>query len=163
MSMIKHNQCVLFQAAAQRDTAQHVTHTHMHFTAVRHIATQSDVIQHNTEAELSHASLVVHQVCFSRAAISSMSASLSPHAIPAGTLPPFEVAKAYAFHVVLAHIEKHTGMPTSDLLGEDKADFIPLARSLAEVGKGGWGQRGRLALDMECSICAWPTAEAEST
>ena len=27
----------------------------MQFTAVRHIATQSDVIQHNTEAELSHA------------------------------------------------------------------------------------------------------------
>ena len=44
---------------------------HMQFTAVRHILTPSDVIQHNTEPELSHASLVAHQVCSRRAAITA--------------------------------------------------------------------------------------------
>ena len=49
-----------------------------------------------------------------------------------GTLPPFEVAKAYAFEQVLSHIEKHLGMPARQLLGEDKAVFIAKHLELEE-------------------------------
>ena len=59
---------------------------------------------------------------------------LSPKDTPVGTLPPFEVAKAFAFHTALAQIEKHTGMSSRQLLGEDKKAFI--ARHLHLEGGG---------------------------
>ena len=45
----------------------------------------------------------------------------SPDNTPKGTLPPFEIAKAYAFEKVLSQIETHTAKLARVLLGEDKA------------------------------------------
>ena len=64
--------------------------------------------------------------------------SLSPHNTPAGTLPPFEIAKAYAFHMVLMQMEKHMGRSSFELLGEDKAEFI--ARHVQLQGGGAPGR-----------------------
>ena len=52
------------------------------------------------------------------------SASLSPGGTPKGTLPPFEVAKAYAFDVVIGAMEKKMGKSACVLLGGDKGEFI---------------------------------------
>ena len=62
---------------------------------------------------------------------------LSPTDTPVGTLPPFEIAKAFAFHVVIAHMEKHTGMSSRQFLGEEKKAFI--ARQLELKGGGSPG------------------------
>ena len=51
----------------------------------------------------------------------SSSATLSADDTPHGRLPPFEVAKAYAFDAVLARMEKHMGKSACVLLGEEKA------------------------------------------
>ena len=61
-----------------------------------------------------------------------MTTSLSPAHTKEGTLPPFEMAKAYAFEQVLQQVQKHLGMPAYQLLGEDKGTFI--ARHLALHG-----------------------------
>ena len=52
------------------------------------------------------------------------SPSLSPGGTPKGTLPPFEVAKAYAFDVVIGAMEKKMGKSACVLLGGDKGEFI---------------------------------------
>lgn len=49
---------------------------------------------------------------------------LSPDNTPSDRLPPFEIAKAYAFDVVIKQMEKHMGQSARLLLGEDKGDFI---------------------------------------
>jgi hypothetical protein len=59
---------------------------------------------------------------------------LSPSITPTGRLPPFEVAKAYAFDVVLQQMEKHMGKSACVLLGEDKGEFI--AKHLVLKGGG---------------------------
>ena len=64
----------------------------------------------------------------------SSSATLSADNTPKGRLPPFEVAKAYAFEVVLTQMEKHMGKSACVLLGEDKGDFI--AKHLTLKGGG---------------------------
>ena len=51
-----------------------------------------------------------------------------------GRLPPFEVAKAYAFDVVLSQMEKHMGKSACVLLGEEKGSFI--AKNLTLKGGG---------------------------
>ena len=49
---------------------------------------------------------------------------LSPDNTPQGRLPPFEIAKAYAFDIVIKQMEKHMGKSACVLLGEDKGEFI---------------------------------------
>ena len=49
---------------------------------------------------------------------------LSPDNTPIGRLPPFEVAKAYAFDVVIGQMEKHLGKSASLFLGQEKGEFI---------------------------------------
>ena len=64
----------------------------------------------------------------------SSSATLSADDTPNGRLPPFEVAKAYAFDVVLTQMEKHMGKSACVFLGQEKGDFI--AKHLALKGGG---------------------------
>ena len=59
---------------------------------------------------------------------------LSPDGTAQGTLPPFEVAKAWAFETVLKHMEKHLGRSAWMLIGEDKTKFI--AKHLTLKGGG---------------------------
>ena len=49
-------------------------------------------------------------------------------------MPPFEVAKAYAFDVVVGAMEKHMGQSARALQGRDKGEFI--ARKLELQGGG---------------------------
>ena len=49
--------------------------------------------------------------------------SWSPEDTKEGTLPPFEVAKAFAFDVVLRQMESHLGKSCWQLLGEGKTAF----------------------------------------
>ena len=48
----------------------------------------------------------------------------NPENTPAGELPPWEVAKAYAFSVVIEKMREVTGMSVGSLLGTTKAKFI---------------------------------------
>ena len=50
--------------------------------------------------------------------------SLCPDDTPDGCLPPFEVAKAYAFHVAMEAIEEHLGQPAYALLGQRVNSWI---------------------------------------
>ena len=50
--------------------------------------------------------------------------SFAPGATPGGELPPWEVAKAFAFDVVIDHMRKVTGKSTRSLLNATKAQFI---------------------------------------
>ena len=60
--------------------------------------------------------------------------SLAVDSTPKGMLPPFEVAKAFAFDKVLAQMAKHMGKSEWQLIGEDKGDFI--AKHLELKGGG---------------------------
>ena len=73
-----------------------------------------------------------------------------------GTLPPFEVAKAFAFHVALAHIERHTGMSSRQLLGESRKAFI--ARQLQLEGGGTPGFTAVQNAVKKCSEQGWHPA-----
>ena len=53
-----------------------------------------------------------------------MAGPLSPDETRVGRLPPFEVAKAYAFDVVVGAMEKRMGQSARALLGCDKGEFI---------------------------------------
>ena len=63
-----------------------------------------------------------------------MARILAPDDTPKGTLPPFEVAKAYAFDKVLSTMAVHMGKSAWQLLGEDKGEFI--AKHLELKGGG---------------------------
>ena len=63
-----------------------------------------------------------------------MESHLTPDKTPEGYLPPFEVAKAYAFEKVLSQMVEHMGMSVYRLIGENKGDFI--ARHLELQGGG---------------------------
>ena len=91
--------------------------------------------------------LCVAVLCLCACAVrvpSPMESFLSPDNTPSGTLPPFEVAKAYAFEKVLSQVQKHMGMSVWQMLGEDKGTFIG---KLLEL-KGG-GQPSRNAVGSE--------------
>ena len=47
-----------------------------------------------------------------------------------GRLPPFEVAKAYAFDVVLSQMEEHMGKSACALVGEEEGSFIAMNLTL---------------------------------
>ena len=70
-----------------------------------------------------------------------------------GTLPPFEVAKAYAFEQVLSHVEKRLGQSSRQLLGEDKATFI--AKHLVLQGGGTPGRETVFKAIRKCSQPGW--------
>ena len=55
---------------------------------------------------------------------SSTQPTFSADNVQKGRLPPFEVAKAYAFDVVLSQMEEHMGKSACVLLGEEKGAFI---------------------------------------
>ena len=65
--------------------------------------------------------------------------SLRPEDTPEGCLPPFEVAKAYAFHVALEAIEEHLGKPAYALLGKRANTWI--AEQLHVKGGGSLAER----------------------
>lgn len=52
-----------------------------------------------------------------------------------GTLPPFQVAKAFAFHEVLSHVQQHLGLSSQLLLGQDQVTFIAGHLELQGGGK----------------------------
>ena len=60
---------------------------------------------------------------------------LSPDNTPIGRLPPFEVAKAYAFDVVIGQMEKHLGKSASLFLGQERGEFISNQLKLKGGGK----------------------------
>ena len=76
---------------------------------------------------------------------------LAPDNTQDGRLPPFEVAKAYAFDVVLSQMEKHMGKSAAVLLGQDKGAFIAEHLSL----KGG-GHPSRAAVFQNIKHCKEP-------
>ena len=82
-----------------------------------------------------------------------MASSLDPAQTKEGTLPPFEVAKAYAFEQVLSHVQKHLGKSARLLLGEDKATFI--ARHLELQGGGKPNMRTVFKAIKKCSQPGW--------
>ena len=59
---------------------------------------------------------------------------MDPGNTPQGQLPPFEVAKAFAFDAVIQQMEKHTGKSCWESLGQSKKDFT--AQRLQVVGGG---------------------------
>ena len=71
--------------------------------------------------------------------------SFSPANTTEGCQPPFEVAKAYAFHVALADISQHLAKPAYELLGKPSHAWI--AERLELKGGGSPSQRAvRLAI-----------------
>ena len=80
-----------------------------------------------------------------------MAGSLSPANTKKGVLPPFEVAKAYAFETVLRQMEKHTRKSSWMLLGEDKTSFIAKHLTLQ-----GGGRPGSTAVSNAIAKCKTP-------
>ena len=87
----------------------------------------------------------------------NMSKQWSPDSTPSGTLPPFEVAKAFAFDAVLSQIESHTGKTCRQLLGQDKRDFI--ARHLTLKDGGSPGRTAVLVAIRKCKEGWYPGKE----
>ena len=75
-----------------------------------------------------------------------------------GTLPPFEVAKAYAFEQVLSLVEKRVGKSSRQLLGEDKATFI--AKHLMLQGGGTPSRTTVFKAIRKCSRPGWHPGQA---
>ena len=50
--------------------------------------------------------------------------SFAPVDTPPGDLPPWEVAKAYAFHAVIVKMREVTGLSTRRLVGSRQDEFI---------------------------------------
>ena len=82
---------------------------------------------------------------------SSKANPFSPDSTAEGTLPPFEVAKAWAFEQVLKHMEQHFGKSSWMLIGEDKTTFMAKHLQL----KGG-GHPGRTAIFNAIAKCKQP-------
>ena len=68
-------------------------------------------------------------------------------------MPPFEVAKAHAFDVVISQMEKHLGKSSRQLLGEDKGFFI--AKQLELKGGGVPGRTAVFAAIRKCKQKSW--------
>ena len=79
--------------------------------------------------------------------------SLAPDATPDGELPPWEVAKAYAFHTVLAKAAEVLDIPAADLVGEHVADFI--AKQVTLQGGGHPHPRSIRKLVARCQDPSW--------
>ena len=86
-----------------------------------------------------------------------MESPLSPDNTPEGSLPPFEVAKAYAFEKALSQLVKHMGMSVWQLIGEDEGEFI--AKHL-ELKGGGQPSRSTVLMAIKrCGEKAWYPGE----
>ena len=83
----------------------------------------------------------------------AMESCWSPDTTPIGKLPPFEIAKAFAFDQVLAHLENHTGTPVRTLLGEDKGLFI--SKQLALQGGGNPSRSAVFKVLQKCRQPGW--------
>ena len=79
--------------------------------------------------------------------------SLHPEDTPEGCLPPFEVAKAYAFHVALEAIEEHLGKPAYALLGKRANSWI--AEQLHVKGGGSPAERTVQQVVAKCKEPGW--------
>ena len=80
---------------------------------------------------------------------SSCSPCWTPDSTASGELPPWEVAKAYAFSIVLQTAAEVTGTPASELVGGRVDEFIAAQVSVKEAfaAPGGRGLEG-LAKDL---------------
>ena len=121
-------------------------------TTTRSTTTATETLKHHVALVSLTAQLVALAALASFAA-PLMADLLSPSDTPTGTLPPFEVAKAFAFHVVLAQMEKHTGRSSRQLLGEDKKAFV--ARQLQLKGGGRPGPSAVRKAVKKCSEQGW--------
>ena len=79
--------------------------------------------------------------------------SFSPDRTTEGCLPPFEVAKAYAFTVALEKIEDVMGTPVYQLLGQPKDTWI--AQQLEVKGGGAPNERSVRAAVARCKAPGW--------
>ena len=79
--------------------------------------------------------------------------SLCPDNTPEGCLPPFEVAKAYAFHVAMEAVEKHLGKPAYVLLGKRVNSWI--AEQLTVKGGGAPAERTVQQVVAKCKEPGW--------
>ena len=79
--------------------------------------------------------------------------SFVPDSTSAGELPPWEVAKAYAFHVVLADVAEQLGTKASDLIGGRVDEYIAERVTL----KGGGHPSGRCVRQViaRCQEASW--------
>ena len=65
------------------------------------------------------------RLLFARATRCTMALPVfSPEHTPDGELPPWEIAKAFAFHVVLSDVAKHLGMEPKDLVDGRVGSYI---------------------------------------
>ena len=79
--------------------------------------------------------------------------AFSPDATAEGYLPPWEVAKAFAFHKVLSRIEEVLGLPAHELLGESRDKWI--AKELTLKGGGCPSDRTVRKTVKRCSKPDW--------
>ena len=87
--------------------------------------------------------------------------SLHPEDTPEGCLPPFEVAKAYAFHVALEAIEEHLGKPAYALLGKRANSWI--AEQLHVKGGGSPAERTVQQVVAKCKEPGWYPGQTKGT
>ena len=80
-----------------------------------------------------------------------MSVDFSGDTTVDGFLPPWELAKAYAFHVVLATIAEELGTPAHELVGQAVNDYIA-----ANVFLKGGGHPSRVAIAVAIKRCQDP-------
>jgi hypothetical protein len=91
-----------------------------------------------------------------------MAASFSPDSCKHGQLPPWEMAKAMAFHTVLHDIGEHLNMPPHELIGQRVDEYI--AERLDLKGGGHPTSRAVRKLVRKCADSSWyPGKEPENT
>ena len=83
----------------------------------------------------------------------SSTMAFAPDDTKPGHLPPFEVAKAYAFHEALDAISRHLDTPVFELLGERSSVFI--AKHLAVKGGGAPTERAVRKAIKRCQDGSW--------
>ena len=71
----------------------------------------------------------------------------------AGYLPPWEIAKAYAFHQVILHMETELDMKAREFLGQAMDAYI--ATHVTLKGGGSPSVRAIRALVKKCEDPAW--------
>ena len=59
-----------------------------------------------------------------RRALNMSLPDFSPNGVVDGELPPWQIALAYAYHVVLTDIAQHLSTPVPKLVGHPKAEYI---------------------------------------
>ena len=80
-------------------------------------------------------------------------ASVLPEHTPDGELPPWEIAKAFAFHVVLSDVAKHLGMEPKDLVDGRVGSYI--ASKVLLKGGGHPTERSIQKTIARCKLPDW--------